>query len=1073
MNETIITDGLGSVRTEAAPRRTITAYKLMRLVDGKLYPLYIDRSEPVQLGVWYNADSVSKTTLESLDFGYHLIDLRSEQVIESRQRKPSLDQVKRATAHNWRWFYVVQQKTKIGYKNVGIAESNGEETVKADFALRPGWHCGSLPVMNQIGKGPNRNLRDDSFVWTEIEISADIDYNDEAKANGGELYYIPHSGYYEKCTNANKAAAQADKMSWYIAGAIKINRIISDSEAQQIIDRYNREHRTNIKYDYPRESGKMFNADTMSLQGIDEGQLAIYHQIKNLQPIEVVDNDYNKDETEDIYRQISFATNENDNNRVFFPFRSLGKILRHKGFNQKTIIPYLTDIFTKSIPFLTEDEIHKEGHKEHPNFKGYKHYIGKISFNGNIYYVRFTIQMLKTAPGKQYATDFSDKQFHSTFVSDVRVYENNIGNTSITTSGYYRTMEDIPEYVDTKVKEFLEKAKEIEEKQKNGEFLSGTISPDQLALFGDVPQPKQSHYGLLFDETDAKWNLTAEDIALIDELQKQYNTSIPSNEPERNRRNAQLAYCLIKFLKGEADTATKNALKDFHTTEKAYINPEYARYYKIAEYLYRNPITRFIVRKYVPEIKGNGSIKKMFDCFIELYKQQKNAKTDDANWFDAEELKRRLAEDDGKTGEKLLEIAAKQAGIPTAEPAPTADEPQNASDTYRFAEELAKLYADGEKFDFGKAKTINRQKGYNFTTNQLMQACELAVVIRATQIAQGHEIMTLKERYDQLVDLYGRQVTIQPKDSRASSLQQYSTPAPLAFLLGCFVDNWLRPNATRNYFEPTAGNGLLTIALDHSLTTVNELDDVRFHNLQQIGYQHCYNEDICNPSKEAYMLNIKNEYAGVIMNPPFDKLDKNDFLTRKATIEGREATYTFERLDHKIAILSLEKMRDDGRAAIIIGGKMAVKLGDWKESYWKNGAIFGQYRTFITYLNRQYNIVDVLYINGDLYRKQGTTFPIVAILIDGRTEWNGSREHQWHKFDELRDNQIDTFNELYLRLEKFAVNPDREANVANYRRLYEPQKADTPDRKRAQALLMLAKAKIKIAQAQQTQRMKQ
>jgi hypothetical protein len=152
---------------------------------------------------------------------------------------------------------------------------------------------------------------------------------------------------------------------------------------------------------------------------------------------------------------------------------------------------------------------------------------------------------------------------------------------------------------------------------------------------------------------------------------------------------------------------------------------------------------------------------------------------------------------------------------------------------------------------------------------------------------------------------------------------------------------------------------------------------------------------------------------------------------------------------------------------------MSFRLGDGKESYWKNGALFGQYRTFITYLNRQYNIVDVLYINGDLYRKQGTTFPIVAILIDGRTEWNGSREHQWHKFDELRDNQIDTFNELYLRLEKFAVNPDREANVANYRRLCEPQKADAPDRKRAQALLMLAKAKIKIAQAQQTQRMKQ
>lgn len=269
-------DSLGSIRTAAAPKKIITAYKLMRLVGGKLYPLYIDRSEPVELGVWYNADSVSKTTLESLDFGYHLINLRSERVIKSRQRKPSLDQVKRATAHNWRWFYVVQQKTKIGYKNVGIAESNGREEVKADYALRPGWHCGSLPVMNQIGKGANHNLRDDSFVWTEIEISADVDYNAEAKANGGELYYIPTDGYYLKCTNANKKAAQADKMDWYIAGAIKINRIISDSEARDIIDRYNREHGTKIAYDYQRESGKMFNADTMQLEGCLNGTNDFY-----------------------------------------------------------------------------------------------------------------------------------------------------------------------------------------------------------------------------------------------------------------------------------------------------------------------------------------------------------------------------------------------------------------------------------------------------------------------------------------------------------------------------------------------------------------------------------------------------------------------------------------------------------------------------------------------------------------------------------------------------------------------------------------------------------------------------
>ena len=46
------------------------------------------------------------------------------------------------------------------YYNYGINGSGAVET----YALRPGWHAGSLPTMRQIGKGPNKNLRDNRFV---------------------------------------------------------------------------------------------------------------------------------------------------------------------------------------------------------------------------------------------------------------------------------------------------------------------------------------------------------------------------------------------------------------------------------------------------------------------------------------------------------------------------------------------------------------------------------------------------------------------------------------------------------------------------------------------------------------------------------------------------------------------------------------------------------------------------------------------------------------------------------------------------------------------------------------------
>lgn len=371
------------------------------------------------------------------------------------------------------------------------------------------------------------------------------------------------------------------------------------------------------------------------------------------------------------------------------------------------------------------------------------------------------------------------------------------------------------------------------------------------------------------------------------------------------------------------------------------------------------------------------------------------------------------------------------------------NEDKKENDYFSLSEKLADLYKAGLKLDIQKSKAVAQSMGISITDSELMQACETAVVIEARRIADSE--MSIKDKYFKLVDLYGRQVTVQPKDTYAMSLQQYSTPCPIAYLLGVYVNQGLKEGIDEVCYEPTAGNGLLTIALDPKKTVVNELDKVRYENLKRLGFAQVTNYDI---SKTEL---AKNSVAGIIMNPPFDSLDKKDFLVRKRMVMGREGVFTFERLDHKIAISVLEMMRDNGRAAIIIGGKMAVKFKDYKESYWKDGAIYGQYRTFINYLNRQYNVEDVIYLNGDLYRKQGTTFPIVVILINGRTPWNFSREHQWHTFDPVKDSQIDTFNEFFIRMEDHLSLNDK-IKVSE-------------DRKRALALLQLAKAKLALAKA--------
>ena len=267
------------VREDEPPTKTQKVYKLMRLgEDGRLYPLFIDATSPTELGVWYNADSPNLDILQKMPSGTYLVDYENDTYTSLEDyakehgfkagKYPPKDAINEATAKGLRWVQI--EDTEKGqrryggesrkYWNLGI---NGSGSVST-FAMRPGWHAGSLPSMRQIGKGKDRNLRDDSFVWVEGEVSADVNYQQEADRNPDKDIptHIPENGYYLKATNANATASQADRIGWYVAGAFKANRIISDAEAQSIIDEYNAQHpESPVEYDFERESGKPFTEE--------------------------------------------------------------------------------------------------------------------------------------------------------------------------------------------------------------------------------------------------------------------------------------------------------------------------------------------------------------------------------------------------------------------------------------------------------------------------------------------------------------------------------------------------------------------------------------------------------------------------------------------------------------------------------------------------------------------------------------------------------------------------------------------------------------------------------------------
>lgn len=153
-------------------------YKLFRIKNGNLYPLYVDANEIVPIGVWLDAKEG-----ELAEDGKHV-------------------------------------KSKLGA-----------------LAYRPGWHLNdSAPYVDHIYKRNKNGIkcRRPNTVWAEVEYSDNINYQAEANAAGtvngvlhkrdAQLKHVPVDGYYRYKTSPNMFG------EWIIAGAIKVDRILSETE---------------------------------------------------------------------------------------------------------------------------------------------------------------------------------------------------------------------------------------------------------------------------------------------------------------------------------------------------------------------------------------------------------------------------------------------------------------------------------------------------------------------------------------------------------------------------------------------------------------------------------------------------------------------------------------------------------------------------------------------------------------------------------------------------------------------------------------------------------------------------
>ena len=151
------------------------AYKLFKIKNGKLFPLYIHTKEETPIGV----------------------DIKAK---------------------------------------VGEIKKNGKVKSKlGDLAYRPGWHCCEVPLADHIGtrQPDGRLFQAIDSVWCEIEVSDAVDYTEVAKSKSKNtrdqyLKEIPENGFYWYQTNTKA------RIRWLICGSIKVLRILGQDEVNKI-----------------------------------------------------------------------------------------------------------------------------------------------------------------------------------------------------------------------------------------------------------------------------------------------------------------------------------------------------------------------------------------------------------------------------------------------------------------------------------------------------------------------------------------------------------------------------------------------------------------------------------------------------------------------------------------------------------------------------------------------------------------------------------------------------------------------------------------------------------------------
>ena len=206
------------------------------------------------------------------------------------------------------------------------------------------------------------------------------------------------------------------------------------------------------------------------------------------------------------------------------------------------------------------------------------------------------------------------------------------------------------------------------------------------------------------------------------------------------------------------------------------------------------------------------------------------------------------------------------------------------------------------------------------------------------------------ESIDEITESILNAIPTQTKRSEEQvSLQQFSTPPNIAYLA-----SWVANIDNKDtVLEPSAGiGGLASFAKAYGATVyVNELSDSRLEMLKQLPFDGFFKE---NAEQINNILPDSVSPSVVLMNPPF------------SSTGGRTKNSTKNAIPH--IEQALLRLQDGGRLVAIVGKGMADDTPTFRN--WYNE------------LRKKYNIRANIGIDGENYKKYGTTFDVQMLVID-------------------------------------------------------------------------------------------